>query len=158
MNKEPISERSTDADTRRKTPRYLMPETFAIGEEGDVALVAGRCQRCEHIAFPRPKSCGACGADDVLEHRLEGGGSIHACSEIHRSRPGFSTAYWLAYVVLPGGVRVVGQVRLGSRADSGKAAAPDPPKAGDPVIVEVGTLRTDESGCEVHGFRFRINA
>ena len=121
-----------------------MPETFSnVG--GETVLCAGRCKRCGRVQFPRPKRCAECGSRDVDGELLKSDGVVHACTQVHQARPGFPVPYWIGYVDFPGDVRVVGRL-----VTSGT------PRPGEPVSVEVGLLRTDADGGEVHGFRFRL--
>lgn len=119
-----------------------MPETFAVGEDGRVALGAARCARCGRIDFPRPPRCPACGSP-ALDERALHEGVVHAATCVHQARPGFETPYWLAWIDLPGGARVLGRLAGAARP-------------GDPVVPEVGPLRQDADGREVRGLRFRV--
>lgn len=94
----------------------LQPEAVAIPgawvvEDGRVVLVGSRCGRCGKIAFPRRTVCDRCGKEGGQEDaRLSSIGRLYSFSEVHVAHEGFQTPYVIAYVDLPEGVRVFGQV------------------------------------------------
>lgn len=119
---------------------------FEAGPEGEPRLKALRCASCSRTHFPPPAPvCPGCFSEDLEEITLSTEGTVYSFTEVHTAPPGFQPPYVLAYVDLPEGVRLLGQVDGGANGIA----------VGLPVRMTTGTVRTDDDGTEWIGYRFR---
>ncbi|MFC9977271.1 Zn-ribbon domain-containing OB-fold protein [Spirillospora sp. NPDC127200] len=74
-------------------------------------LAVQRCSGCgRHVHFPEP-SCPYCGGTDLPYRTVSGHGTVHTFSVVHRTfLPGFEPPYVVAWIDLPEGARVFGDV------------------------------------------------
>ncbi|GLZ11192.1 hypothetical protein Acsp04_14270 [Actinomadura sp. NBRC 104425] len=74
-------------------------------------LVLQRCRGCARfVHFPEP-SCPFCGAAELAYEAVSGRGHVHTFSVVHRAfLPGFDPPYVVAWIDLPEGARVFGDV------------------------------------------------
>ncbi|WP_395111357.1 Zn-ribbon domain-containing OB-fold protein [Actinomadura sp. SCN-SB] len=82
---------------------------WAACGRGELALQrCGGCARFVH--FPEAR-CPFCGGTDLAYTKVGGRGTVHTFSVIHRSfLPGFEPPYVIAWIDLPEGARVFGDV------------------------------------------------
>jgi uncharacterized protein len=78
--------------------------------EGGGHLLASRCGECGAHYFPQRRVCARCLSETLERVPLSTRGTIYTCTVVHQSTPEFPVPYVLAYVDLPEGVRVPGQV------------------------------------------------
>lgn len=109
-------------------------------------LYGSRCVACGKTHFPPKDGCPDCYAETAERVALSRVGTVHAFTVVHAAMPGFEPPYALAQVDLPEGVRVVGQL-VG-------VDEPSSMRPGMAVTVDTGTIRKDESGEEIIGYRF----
>ncbi|WP_433326508.1 Zn-ribbon domain-containing OB-fold protein [Spirillospora sp. CA-294931] len=90
-------------------PSPLTAPYWAACGRGRLALQrCGGCARFVH--FPEP-SCPFCGGDDLAYERVDGRGTVHTFSVVHRSfLPGFAPPYVIAWIDLPEGARAFGDI------------------------------------------------
>lgn len=115
-------------------------------EQGRAYVVAGRCRSCGAHYFPARKVCARCLTDAMEEVPLSSRGRIYTYTVIHQSVPGFEVPYVLAYVDLPEGLRVLGQVA---------GCAPEQVTVGMPVELSVEPVGSKADGTPVVAYRFR---
>lgn len=74
-------------------------------------LALQRCASCgRFVHFPR-RACPHCGGADLPFTEVSGRGVVHTFSVVHRGfLPGFTPPYVIAWIDLPEGVRVFGNV------------------------------------------------
>ncbi|GLW62690.1 hypothetical protein Arub01_09340 [Actinomadura rubrobrunea] len=74
-------------------------------------LVLQRCSGCARfVHFPEP-SCPFCGGAELTYEPVSGRGRVHTFSVVHRAfLPGFAPPYVVAWIDLPEGARVFGDV------------------------------------------------
>ncbi|MFI0450648.1 Zn-ribbon domain-containing OB-fold protein [Actinomadura sp. 6N118] len=74
-------------------------------------LVLQRCSGCARFVHFPEATCPFCGGDRLSYETVGGRGTVHTFSVVHRSfLPGFEPPYVVAWVDLPEGVRVFGDV------------------------------------------------
>ncbi|MQY02909.1 Zn-ribbon domain-containing OB-fold protein [Actinomadura macrotermitis] len=90
-------------------PNPLTAPYWAACGRGELALQrCGDCGRFVH--FPAP-ACPFCGSAELPYERVGGDGVVHTFSVVHRAfLPGFTPPYVVAWVDLPEGARVFGDV------------------------------------------------
>lgn len=93
-------------------PRSVLgPEVLEGTREGGGGhLVGSRCGGCGAHFFPQRRACARCLSGDLERVALSTHGRIYTYTVVHQSTPEFPVPYVLAYVDLPEGVRVPGQV------------------------------------------------
>jgi uncharacterized OB-fold protein len=108
---------------------HTEPYWAACGR-GELALQ--RCARCARfVHFPELR-CPYCGGIDLPYERVGGRGTVHTFSVVHRSfLPGFEPPYVIAWIDLPEGARVFGDVT---------DCPPGDVRIGMPVEVHFGEL------------------
>ncbi|NUW40596.1 Zn-ribbon domain-containing OB-fold protein [Nonomuraea rhodomycinica] len=92
-------------------------------------LVVQRCTDCGRRVHLPEAACPWCGGGGLVFEPVSGDGVVHTCTVVHRSfAPGYRgrEPYVLAWVDLPEGARVFGQV---------VGCAPDEVRIGMPVRV-----------------------
>jgi uncharacterized OB-fold protein len=114
-------------------------------ENGRLRLSGSRCPACKASAFPHHSICPACGSDAQEKVELSDTGTIYTFSHIHIAPKGFAVPYTTAYVDLPEGVRLFGQIE-------GPQSAIE---IGQNVAVVLGPVRTDEAGNTVLSYKFK---
>ncbi len=119
------------------------PDVLEVGPDGG-HLVGSRCPTCGAHFFPARQVCSRC-LSDLETVALSGRGTIYTYTVIHQGPPGFQAPYLLAYVDLPEGVRVLGQVE----------GPPEQARIGSEVELVLVPQGQDQEGREVVGFRFR---
>lgn len=116
------------------------PDVLEVGPDGG-HLVGSRCPRCGAHFYPARDVCSRCLAD-TERVALSDRGTVYTYTVIHQGPPGFDVPYVLAYVDLPEGVRVLGQLE-------------GEPEIGAEVALALRDQGVDEEGRRVVGFRFR---
>lgn len=116
------------------------PDALEVGPGGG-RLIGARCPACGAHFFPRRELCSRC-LGHLEPVALSGRGTVHTFTVIHQAPPGFEAPYVLAYVDLPEGVRVLGQLE-------------GEPAIGAQVELVLRTVGQDDQGRRVVGFRFR---
>ncbi|GAA2575028.1 OB-fold domain-containing protein [Actinomadura fulvescens] len=91
------------------TPTPLTEPYWTACRRGELALQ--RCSGCARfVHFPEP-ACPFCGGDRLPYETVGGRGAVHTFSVVHRPfLTGFQPPYVVAWVDLPEGVRVFGDV------------------------------------------------
>ncbi len=122
---------------------------YPPGSAEGPALIGNRCASCGKTFFPKRRICPACFDKGVMEEiRLSRIGVVYASTIVHRDSPaGVKGPYAYGYVYIPeNDVRVFG---LFTGQD------PSIFKPGRQVELVLEPVRTDSSGKEVIGFKFR---
>ena len=105
-------------------------------------LFGSRCDACGAVFHPARPVCLACHGRTLSDVKLEGRGTIHACTHVRmplRPSQRSDRDYWVAHVDLDGGPRVQGLLA----ADAGE------PRIGMRVRLALETLRVTEDGEEI---------
>jgi len=115
-------------------PRFVAPELVETGS-GVLRLIAGKCQTCGTLSFPRAHVCAACLSQEIAVTHLANEGVLYSFATVHQAPKGWVVPYNLGYVDLPEGIRVLahiegepvidGRVRLGvGRVGTGPDGTP----------------------------------
>src|SRR4029077_18139391 len=131
----------------RATNEVFVSDVIGVDQQGDYALIGGRCTHCSRASFPLRDRCPHCQSPDPLPLPLDGDGAVYSFTVIRQAAPGFSVPYVLASVDLADGVRIIGQVE----------AAPTELAIGTPVQLKVEPIGEDSTGWLVVGFRFYVS-
>jgi uncharacterized OB-fold protein len=135
-------------------PNYLTEGIFrpdVLAEEGgNPRLVGSKCSKCGDVRFPRALACPHCHAD---ESKLElvllaTEGEIITVCRIERSGPLFKVPYFVGFVQLPEGVRVLCQIEA-----EGQECGP---LIGRRCSLIVDVLY-ESKGKAMSGYKFRVN-
>jgi uncharacterized OB-fold protein len=132
----------------RDTHEVFVSDVIGVDQQGNYALIGGRCTHCWRASFPLRDRCPHCQSPEPIPLPLEGDGAVYSFTVIRQAAPGFSVPYVLASADLKAGVRVIGQV----------AAAPAEVTIGTAVRLEVEPIGEDSTGRRVIGFRFHLSA
>ncbi|MBB5159693.1 Zn-ribbon domain-containing OB-fold protein [Saccharopolyspora phatthalungensis] len=110
-------------------------------------LLGSRCGRCATVTFPPREFCPGCRAvEPITETELSPEGTVYSFTVVRQAPPGIEVPYVLAYIDLPEGVRVLGQV---------VGVAPEAVTIGVGVRLEPTAFGRDGDGTELVGYRFR---
>jgi uncharacterized OB-fold protein len=90
--------------------------------------------------------CSRCLAGELEVAPLSSRGTVYTYTVVHQAPPGFEAPYALAYVDLPEGVRVLGQI-AGVEAET--------VRIGLEVELSLEPFGEDDQGQELIGYRFR---
>ncbi len=112
-------------------------------------LTGSRCPACGAVFFPPRRVCSRCLAGELEPAPLSTRGVVHSYTVVHQATPDFEVPYALAYVDLPEGVRVLGQVA---------GLPPEEVEIGLAVELELHPVGEDAEGRETVGYRFRSAA
>ncbi|SMC81798.1 Zn-ribbon domain-containing OB-fold protein [Papillibacter cinnamivorans] len=115
-------------------------------EEADGRLVqtGKRCRDCGKTAYPAMERCPFCASENTEKAALSKVGTVFSYSVTRVPVGSFKPPIILAYVDLPEGTRVFGQIH----ADEKQV------RAGMKVEVETGALWTEKDGTEVAGYYY----
>lgn len=117
---------------------------WKAGADGRPVLVGSRCGACGQVHFPRKPVCPDCGRRDVEEVELSRRGRVYSFTTVYQGPAGFRTPYVIGYVDLPEGLRIFTQL-VGTQ----------PPALDQPVVLDIGPVKEEDSETEVIGIRFR---
>src|ERR1044072_4543255 len=89
-------------------PSAVILDDFGDGPE----LAVSRCPKCGEHRYPPPALCVA---EPTPMQRVPASreGALAVAVHVHRPPQGFSRDFWLGYVDLPQGVRILAQVEPG---------------------------------------------
>lgn len=130
-----------------KIPFAEGKEFFTFSErDGQGKLFGGRCKNCGDYSFPPRSVCKKCFREELEKVALSGRGVIHSSAVINNPPLRFQAPYAVAYVDLAEGPRLFAQLTSYNAEEI---------KPGTPVEMVVGTLRCDEQGNEIVGYKFK---
>ena len=137
----------TEAKTVSKPEKEYFPASKPWKEEnGEVRLIGMRCPVCDTRAFPAKDICHECANEKGLEPALlSPTGTLYSFAEVRAAPKGFPSPYVIAYVDLPEGVRLFGQV------DHPAAEL----KMDEPVRLVLGQVKTNPDGVPVISYKLR---
>jgi uncharacterized protein len=100
----------TGADEVSQAAAAGAPTASGPGVLEDGHLLGSRCPDCGAHYFPQRRACARCLGDELQRVALSTRGVVYTSTVVHQSKLEFPVPYVLAYVDLPEGVRVPGQV------------------------------------------------
>lgn len=109
-------------------------------------LVANRCGACRRYFLGKRIVCPLCFSDSFEETLLSGRGTLYSFTRARLAPSGFSLPLALGLVDLPEGLRIWSPLVSESE---------EPFKIGMEMELVIGTIRRDERGDEVLGFKFK---
>lgn len=129
----------------RSTAVPLRPGLLEVGPDGTGHLLGSRCPSCGACFFPQRHVCSRCLTEELEAAPLSSRGTVYTYTVIHQAAPGFEVPYALAYVDLPEGVRVLGQIA---------GVEPEAVHIGMEVELSLEPFGEDDQGQELIGYRF----
>ncbi|MBI5904062.1 MAG: OB-fold domain-containing protein [Deltaproteobacteria bacterium] len=112
------------------------------------ALKGGRCRGCGKISFPMKPVCPACFGSEQQEIPLSNKGKLHTFALSHMGPPGMEVPYLIGFVDLPEGIKLFS---LLTECEPWEEAL----KVDMEMEMVVETIRRDEEGTEIVGYKFR---
>jgi uncharacterized protein len=100
------------------------------------------CHACGRHSFPQRPLCPHCGSESISDIVLATRGRVASWTVVHQAPPPLQTPYTLVTVDLDDGVRLLGAATGDVDIDSA-------------VVVELFTLKSDDSGNPLWWYRFR---
>jgi uncharacterized OB-fold protein len=100
------------------------------------------CHACGRHSFPQRPLCPHCGSESISDIVLSTQGRVASWTVVHQAPPPLQTPYTLVTVDLDDGVRLLGAATGDVDIDSA-------------VVVELFTLKSDDSGNPLWWYRFR---
>ena len=125
-------------------PSWVPLRPGVIDEQGH--LLGSRCPSCDAHFFPARQVCSRCLTEDLEKVALSTRGTLYTYTVLHQAAPGFEVPLVLAYVDLPEGVRILGQVA---------GLEPTEARIGMELDLHVEPFGKDDEGRTVMGYRFR---
>ena len=120
---------------------------FPIPAGAAACLLGSRCRECKATYFPPRQICPRCMKEGVLHSLpLSRRGTLYTYTVIRQAPPRYPVPYAVGYVDLPEGVRVFAQLEGWERREL---------KADEAMEVFFTTIRVDEGGGGLVGYRFR---
>ena len=132
---------------RVKTKRFIEEGWFHDFGQG-LSLTGGRCPACGWIYFPTKQVCPACFAPDQEKVPLSRKGKLHTFACSHMGPSGLPTPYLIGFIELPEGIKLFS---LLTQCDPWERVL----KVGMEMEMVIGTIRHDEEGNEIVGYKFR---
>ena len=86
--------------------RFVAPE-LVLHDTSGMHLRGSRCRACGALAFPRAQVCAECLSLDVEDHQLPNEGTLYSFARVHQAPAGWDVPYFLGYIDLPDGLRVL---------------------------------------------------
>jgi uncharacterized OB-fold protein len=140
------TESPRDVSHESSAAYYPNPDFFAAND-GSVTLLGSRCTTCGTLAFPSTEVCTQCWAPMPGESmELSGTGVVYTFTQVHVAPEGLPVPYYIGYVDLPEGLRILAQFR----DDSGRGF-----KIGDRVEPDLAQIRTLADSTPVISYVFR---
>ena len=132
---------------RVKTRRWIEEEWFHDFGRG-MSLTGGRCPACGRIYFPTKQVCPACFAPDQEKVPFSAKGKLHTFARSHMGPSGLPTPYLIGFIELPEGIKLFS---LLTQCDPWGQVL----KVGMEMEMVIETIRQDEEGNEIVGYKFR---
>lgn len=111
---------------------------------GNWIQMGNKCRDCGKTSYPAMERCPFCASENTDKVPLENVGTVFSFSVTRVPVAAFRPPIVGAYVDLPEGTRVFGQIH----------ASPETVRVGMKVRVETGVLWTEKDGTEVVGYYY----
>ena len=119
---------------------------WAVAANGEVTLLASRCDECGEGFFPAHEICGRCGGEKLSELKLHAPAILRSYTIVHQLPAGFTGPLAVGYGEFPGQVLVLAPID----------AAPGSLRGGMTLGLRVGVTRIDEDGEPMESYRFTV--
>jgi benzoylsuccinyl-CoA thiolase BbsA subunit len=133
-----------DSGSKRK---FVEEGWFKDFGEG-LALKGGRCQGCGKICFPTKPVCPVCFDSEQQEVPLNKRGKLHTFARSHMGPSGIRTPFTIGFIDLPEGIKLFSLLTQCEPWD-------EVLKVDMEMEMVIETIRRDEEGTEIIGYKFR---
>ena len=127
--------------------KLMKDGAIAFPENGKPHLVGSKCTKCGKQFFPARPLCTECFSEEMETVALSREGSIYTMTNVFVGIKGFQAPYMLGWIDID-------QSRIAALIDW-PVEKSDEVKIGQKVELEVDVLRTDETGTEIVGYKFK---
>lgn len=104
-------------------------------------LVAGKCNACGALSFPKAVVCPACLSQDIGQTHLASEGLLYSFATVHQAPRHWKVPYHLGYVDLTDGIRVLAHIE-------------GEPSIGAKVRLGIGRVGTAADGTALMSYVF----
>lgn len=115
---------------------------------GGLSLVGGRCPACGRTYFPTKLVCPSCFSADQEKVPLSGTGTLHTFTRSHMGPSGMKAPFTIGFIDLPEGIKLFS---LLTECDPWDKVL----SVGMEMELVIETIRHDEDGHEIVGYKFR---
>lgn len=113
-----------------------------------MALKGGRCLGCGRVCFPMKPVCPNCFDGKLEDVPLSNKGKLHTFACSHMGPPGMEKPYVIGFIDLPEGIKLFSLI---TRCEPWNEVL----KVDMEMEMVVETVRRDEEGTEIIGYKFR---
>lgn len=125
---------------------FFHPDLLEIPVGGAAPFLKGyRCKHCGQLDFPKLSLCPNCWGEEFDVVPLSRKGLLYSVTDIYIGQAGMQTPYVFGYVDLPEDLRIFAQME----GDPGSF------RCDDQVELTVGTIRLNQQGLPIKGYKFR---
>jgi uncharacterized protein len=124
--------------------RYIFFKGALDDDDGKLVQMGHKCKDCDKTSYPAVERCIFCGSENVQKVKMSEIGTVFTHSITRVPVGPFKPPVIGAYIDLPEGSRLFGQIHAGT----------DEVKDGMKVKVETGVIWTDKDGKEAVGFYY----
>lgn len=130
-----------------KTGKWIEEGWFHDFGEG-WSLTGGRCAACGKTCFPMKQVCPACFHAGQEKFPISRKGKLHTFARSHMGPSGLPTPYTIGFIDLPEGIKLFSLLTQCDPWDKVLAV-------GMEMEMVIETIREDEEGNEIVGYKFR---
>lgn len=130
-----------------KKRRFIEDAWFHDFGQG-LSLTGGRCPACGRTYFPTKRVCPACFDADQQKVSLSRTGKLHTYTRSHMGPAGIRTPFTIGFIELPEGIKLFSLLTQCEPWDKVLAV-------GMEMEMVIETIREDEEGNEIVGYKFR---
>ena len=113
-----------------------------------LSLVGSRCPACGRTYFPTKLVCPSCFNAELEKVPLSGKGTLHTFTRSHMGPAGIPTPFTIGFIDLPEGIKLFSLLTECDPWDEVLAV-------GMEMEMVIGTIRRDEEGNGIVGYKFR---
>ena len=130
-----------------KNRRFIDDAWFHDFGQG-LSLTGGRCPACGQTYFPTKQVCPSCFNAEQRKVPLSGKGKLHTYTRSHMGPAGIQTPFTIGFIELPEGIKLFS---LLTQCDPWDEVL----SVGMEMEMVIETIREDEEGNEIVGYKFR---
>lgn len=113
-----------------------------------LSLTGGRCPSCGHTCFPAKRVCPSCFNAEQRKVPLGRKGKLHTFARSHMGPSGIEAPFTIGFIDLPEGMKLFSLLTQCEPWDQVL-------KVGMEMEMVIETIREDEEGNEIVGYKFR---